>query len=455
MRIHYRPRYDRSLALVIGIDAYQGRLPPLTTAVRGAEAVAAELRDDLGFEVILLRDREATRDAIYGVINGALTRTGPDDRVLIYFAGHGITRTTTSGAKVGYLVPHGADAGEFHRAIEMADLVDQADFIPAKHILFLLDACFSGMAFTRAGEVESRLAEDLLTRRAVQAIAAGQQDQLVADTWGPGGHSIFTGLLLDRLRARNGLLTANELGLHLQRQVGMHTRSRQTPHYGHLLGSQGGDFILWQRVPTQQAAAQQAAAQQAAAQQAAAQQAAAQQAPARVTTVPTTPASQAGPQAATQSGLPTAAPTAPQRVAPRHEKAAVPGTVSGWRRWRFFLAALAGALPLTLLMLISDASSGVVALMFALEAVPYGWIGISHLKKRRTLRGVFYAALVAGLWLVLSIITIVTAVSSDVTLEEALGNVVLMLFLLLVNCALSLAGIIWALVDAAIGRFVE
>ncbi len=446
MGIHYRPRYDRSLALVIGIDAYQGRLPPLITAVRGAEAVATELRDDLGFEVTLLRDREATRDTIYGVINGTLARTGPDDRVLIYFAGHGITRTTTSGAKVGYLVPFGADAGEFHRAIEMADLVDQADFIPAKHILFVLDACFSGMAFTRAGDVESRLAEDLLTRRAVQAIAAGQQDQLVADTWGPGGHSIFTGILLDRLGARSDLLTANELGLHLQRQVGMHTRSRQTPHYGHLLGSQGGDFILWQGMPAQQAAAQQAAAQQAAAQQAAAQQAAAQQTP--VTVAPTTPTSHARPQAVTQSGWPTAARTV-------LSGAAASGAVSGWRRWRFFMAALAGVLPLALLMLVSDASPGFVALMFAVEAAIYGWIGISHFRRRRMLRGVFFTAPVAGLWLLTAIVTVVTAVSSDATLEEVLGNVVLLLLLLLVDCILSLAGIVWALIDAAIGRFVE
>ncbi len=84
-----------------------------------------------------------------------------------------------------------------------------------------------------------------MTRRAVQAIAAGQADQQVADRYGPGGHSVFTGLLLERLAQRGGLLTGNELGLHLQRQVGLHTRSRQTPHFGHLLGSQGGDFVFW------------------------------------------------------------------------------------------------------------------------------------------------------------------------------------------------------------------
>ena len=79
----------------------------------------------------------------------------------------------------------------------------------------------------------------------MQAIAAGQQDQLVSDRWGPGQHSIFTGLFLERLRQRGGLLTGNEMGLYLQRQVGLHTRSRQTPHYGQLLGSEGGDFVFW------------------------------------------------------------------------------------------------------------------------------------------------------------------------------------------------------------------
>ncbi len=57
----YQPSYERSHALVVGIDAYEA-LPPLQTAVHDAEGVTRALRDDLGFEVMLLRDAEATRE---------------------------------------------------------------------------------------------------------------------------------------------------------------------------------------------------------------------------------------------------------------------------------------------------------------------------------------------------------------------------------------------------------
>jgi formylglycine-generating enzyme required for sulfatase activity len=242
--IPYQPHYEKSHALVIGINDY-GELGPLDTAIHDAEGVAKSLKEDLGFEVTLLRDAEASRSAVLSHLSGPLTQTDPDDRVLVYFAGHGLTRRTTTGDEVGMLVPHGVGAGQYHDTIEMDYLVDRSKFISAKHILFVLDACFSGLAVMRTTTQYDRLLEDLMTRRSVQAVAAGQQDQLVADRWGPAGHSIFTGLLLDRLGQPGGLLTGNEMGLYLQRQVGMHTHSRQTPHYGHLLGSQGGDFVFW------------------------------------------------------------------------------------------------------------------------------------------------------------------------------------------------------------------
>ena len=153
----YQPFYERSHALVIGINAYDPGLPPLQTAVQDAEAVARVLEEDLSFEVALLRDQEATRDAILENINSTLTRAKPDDRVCIYFAGHGATRQTARGDAVGLLVPYGSRQGEYHRLIEMDYLVDLSKYLAAKHILFVLDACFSGLAVTRSGPSAGRV----------------------------------------------------------------------------------------------------------------------------------------------------------------------------------------------------------------------------------------------------------------------------------------------------------
>ncbi|NDJ36857.1 MAG: caspase family protein, partial [Chloroflexi bacterium] len=189
----YAPLYKASYALVIGVDQYTD-LPPLQTAVHDAEAVADQL-GGMGFDVQMLLNDEASRDAILENVD-RLTNTEPDDRVIIYFAGHGITRSTTTGHSVGMLAPYGQRRSAYHQAIQMKTLIEHSQFIPAKHILFLLDACFSGLALTRGGGAPNRVIADLLTRRAVQVIAAGQAEQEVSDLWGPGSHSIFTGLML-------------------------------------------------------------------------------------------------------------------------------------------------------------------------------------------------------------------------------------------------------------------
>ncbi|MBI3760868.1 MAG: caspase family protein [Chloroflexi bacterium] len=252
----YRPSYDRSWALVVGIDEYPAlpHVPPLRTAVAGARAVAALLKDEFAFDqAIVLENQAATRLGILRVLQRDIARrAGPDDRVVIYFAGHGLTRQTVGAVPRGYLVPADCAADpetgemDWPTALEIADLTEECEHIRAKHVLFLLDACFSGLALTRAAPAES-VAEDYLTHRAVQALTAGLADQTVAD-YHPGGHSPFTGFLLDGLRGQarmpGGLLRAHHLAGYMQDAVSQYTRLKQTPQYGYLPGSEGGDFIF-------------------------------------------------------------------------------------------------------------------------------------------------------------------------------------------------------------------
>ncbi|GAB4441432.1 MAG: hypothetical protein Kow00120_09910 [Anaerolineae bacterium] len=253
-----KPTYDRSWALVVGIDRYKSfddnSLPPLRTSVHGARAVASILRDRLGFETTLLVDDAVVRREVLGTLNRIAREAKPDDRFLFYFAGHGLTRTNVYGGEVGYLTLYDTQPGDdiWTSALKMDDVLEQADFIKAKHILFILDACFSGLAFGRAVSVEQqRLAKDFLTFRAVQAISAGRAGEVVADGGGPDGrHSIFTwnflqGIQDGTLRAQwEGLIRAEHLGPWLQDQVRKQARGRQTPQFGHLPGSGRGDFIF-------------------------------------------------------------------------------------------------------------------------------------------------------------------------------------------------------------------
>jgi peptidoglycan/xylan/chitin deacetylase (PgdA/CDA1 family) len=246
--------YARSWAVVVGIDAYAA-WPRLSFAVRDAEGVRDALIERFGFEperVISLFDRDATRQRILEVLGDELpARVGPDDRVFVFFAGHGATRALPGGGERGYIVPVDADRQHLQsRAVAMSQLSDIAEAMPAKHVLFVMDACYSGLALTRSGGASvtdpRRYVREVTRRRARQILTAGGADEAVADS-GPGGHSIFTWNLLQGLDGPadldgNGFITATELAGYVAPRVS--AVSKQTPTFGDLVGGAGGEFVF-------------------------------------------------------------------------------------------------------------------------------------------------------------------------------------------------------------------
>jgi TolA-binding protein len=172
-----------------------------------------------------------------------------EDRVFVFFAGHGATRHLASGRDLGYIIPVDADLTNYEgQAISMSNFQDIAEGIPAKHLLFVMDSCYSGLALTRGGGtggVGNYLLE-ISRRTARQMFTAGGADQQVADN-GPNGHSVFTWTLLQALDGRadlngDGVITATEMAAYVTPAVS--ALSQQTPAFGNLPGSEGGDFIF-------------------------------------------------------------------------------------------------------------------------------------------------------------------------------------------------------------------
>lgn len=247
----YKPYYRSSWALIVGINIYQ-HVPPLTYACNDADAVAGVVVEELNFpstQVIILKDGQATKQTILDKFLDLRDKAGdPDDRVLVFFAGHGQTEQSLRGP-VGYLVPVDGNPINLSTLVRWDDLTRNADLIFAKHILFIMDACYSGLAIQRAIPPGSqRFVSDMLQRLSRQVITAGKGDETVADGGGgpKGNHSIFTGYLLEGVKGaavdENGILTANELMHYVYQKVANDRRSNQTPHYGHIEGD--GDFIL-------------------------------------------------------------------------------------------------------------------------------------------------------------------------------------------------------------------
>lgn len=239
----YRPGYARRVAAVIGVNDYAD-FPRLAGARSDAEKVASRLRA-LGFdEVMELYDREATREAVLALLGSRLRdAVGEDDLVVIFFAGHGETETVEGGRKRGYIIP--ADARResiFSTAISMRELRALSDRLPAKHVYYAMDSCYSGLGLTRGLGVVKPGAKDYFGKvtslRAVQMVTAGGEGEEAIERDGEG---VFTRSFLDAIEGKadangDGLVTATEIGAYVAPRVTNETRARQSPQSGRLEG---------------------------------------------------------------------------------------------------------------------------------------------------------------------------------------------------------------------------
>lgn len=250
IRFLLKTHYTNSRALIIGINNYRNA-SPLSYAVSDAEEVRDVLVNELDFpqeNVTYLIDEQATKGNILRAFMGyTADDVGLDERIFVFFAGHGHTRTGIRG-EVGYLVPSDADMSDFSTFIRWDELTRNAELIRAKHILFVMDACYGGLALTRNLHPGStRFLKDMMLRYSRQVLTAGKADEVVSDSGGPlPNHSVFTGHLIEGLRGKaateNGVLTAGGLMSYVYGKVANDKNSNQTPHYGYFDGD--GDFIL-------------------------------------------------------------------------------------------------------------------------------------------------------------------------------------------------------------------
>ncbi len=248
--VYFSHLYTNSRALVIGINKY-AYAPPLDYAVNDATEVADILSERFDFpkdNIKILTDETATRDAIMSsFLSYANDNTEPDDRILVFFAGHGFTKKGKRG-EIGYLVPQDGKVDALSTLIRWDELTRNADLISAKHILFIMDACYGGLAIPRKLSPGSmRFLKDMLQRYARQVLTAGKANEEVADSNGPiPNHSIFTGYFLKALNgeaaSKDGIITANGVMSYVYERVAKDRYSQQTPHYGFIDGD--GDFIF-------------------------------------------------------------------------------------------------------------------------------------------------------------------------------------------------------------------
>ena len=230
-------RYGKSHALVVGVSKYRQGWQQLNTVPNDLLALKSALERQRFEEVRVLEDPTLAEFRI--ALGGSLANAGPSDRVVIYFGGHGYTRVNgKDGTAKGYLVfsdtplASGTDDSRLAAtALPVDELHDASLTTRAKHVLVVLDSCFSGSVLDVRGESVPASINDLLDRPVRLFITAGSANQTVP------AESVFTPRLVKGLAgladmSRDGYVTGAELGIFLHQQVTNYSAGAQTPRWG-------------------------------------------------------------------------------------------------------------------------------------------------------------------------------------------------------------------------------
>jgi formylglycine-generating enzyme required for sulfatase activity len=247
----------RNVIVVIGIDRYH-HWRRLANAVGDANGAAA-LFQQLGFEQVTapLLDDRATGKAIQSLVTDDLRTLGPDDSLVLFYAGHGGTQKHRIGdqvIKTGYLIPVDAQ-DKVATWIDLEGWLRAVSLLPAMHILVVLDACHSGIAldpiikWRNTNSWQDVPLSTLKTRRSRRIITSALDDQFALDSGPVYGHSLFTGCLIEGLthsvrRGSSRVTTGSELGLYVQRRVETYPSSRQTPDFGTFAFDDRGEMVI-------------------------------------------------------------------------------------------------------------------------------------------------------------------------------------------------------------------
>lgn len=132
-----------SVAVVLGIGGYSGRLPANDHAVRDSAAVEALMTRKLGYspESIVFAN-DSSRDEILKMLapDGAVAGKKPTQSLFLYISGHGMSDPATGKA---YLLPADADPARLDEtALALQDLYDALGKLGAPSLTVAIEAAF-------------------------------------------------------------------------------------------------------------------------------------------------------------------------------------------------------------------------------------------------------------------------------------------------------------------------
>jgi len=252
------PAYDKSYALLIGIGKYR-YWPALESPLQDVRKMEAYLAAQGFDEIVTITDEAVTPEAFSQPQRYFKSKLRAEDRFLFYYSGHGDT-VQEGNVTRGYFPLIDARPGSTARSIAMTDVVAWTRALPSRHLLVILDSCFSGLAVPGTelkGEAPSAAQPDPDT---INRIARGPARYLMmAGTAGQrsfGGQqwngSVFTDTLLKGARSgadvyHNRIVTTRALYVWLKEAIYVETLKAHrelTPLFLDLGPASEGEFIF-------------------------------------------------------------------------------------------------------------------------------------------------------------------------------------------------------------------
>lgn len=251
-------------AVIVGISEYQhagkNGLTNLIFANDDAKAFATSLRN-LGWDlsrIKLLVNRQATEKNIRIALESWLTKAGPDDQIILFWAGHGYP-DPENPEKV-YLATYDTDLAIPATGYRMDRVRSALEEIGAKNVLLLADTCHAGKLITR-GERGISIIPQIARMKREKRVPKGWVFMVGADTdrqaiehtsWTNGA---FTHILLKGLRgeadgfqsagAKDTVVTMGELKAYVSAQMPDETQKVLGVAKRPVITTSTGDPDIW------------------------------------------------------------------------------------------------------------------------------------------------------------------------------------------------------------------
>lgn len=252
----------RRLALVLDIDRYQ-YWDALQNPLFDANTVGNILKEVYGHEVWQLASNPTVDDIINAIDSlSKQNLSGLFDQIFVFFSGHGFVDPFSGN---GHLIASDSKKGTKHTdvrsMIQHNYLINLLNSLIFKHLLLVIDACYSGSIQQATGPVNASqcdfkipinwknmymaLSNEQYIQRNMQCttrryITSGGKDYKVPDGE-KGKHSPFANVLINKLNKgdkSDGIITFTELLPDLSYE-------NPSPHSGSFgIDGQTGDFIF-------------------------------------------------------------------------------------------------------------------------------------------------------------------------------------------------------------------